>query len=161
MDLWSLPQDGARRLHRPLQAGPELVRTAIAPYRADIVVAVAGMFTWDWLADLGAREGLPCGLGPALSRQALHGGQAKHAKCEAQKMAVLWRGGMRPHAGGAPAERRATRDRLRRRRPLGSAIPSGHATDARLRRVPGKRKKKPKTARRGSVSLDNGSPHKG
>src|SRR5262249_23507856 len=44
---------------------------------------------------------------------------------------------------------------------LGTAITSGQATDDRLRRAPGKRKKKQTTAPRGRVSLDKGSPHKG
>src|SRR5262249_37847130 len=35
-----------------------------------------------------------------------------------QKMAVRLRGGMLPQASGSPAERRATRDRVRRRLPL-------------------------------------------
>lgn len=42
-----------------------------------------------------------------------------------------------------------------------TAIQSGHATDDRRRRVPGKREKSAKPLRGGSLSLDNGSPHKG
>jgi hypothetical protein len=30
---------------------------AVAPYRADLVVCVECIFTWDWLADLWARAG--------------------------------------------------------------------------------------------------------
>jgi len=47
--------------------------------------------------------------------QARHGGKANNDKSAAQKMAVLLRGGRRPHAYVSPAERRATRARLRRR----------------------------------------------
>ena len=68
-----------------------------------------------WLADLGAREGLPLVLGPALSRNAIHGGQAPHAQIDAQKSAVFLRGGRLPQAYVYPADMRATRDRLRRR----------------------------------------------
>jgi hypothetical protein len=46
---------------------------------------------------------------------ASHGGQAKNDTLDAQKMAVLLRGGMLPQASGSPAARRAPRDRLRRR----------------------------------------------
>jgi hypothetical protein len=101
-----------------MPAGPEPFLQAIAPDRDDLVVGVEGLFTGYWLADLGARKGLPFVLGHALSRQAIDGGQANNDKIDAQKMAVWLRGGMRPHADGYPADRRAPRDRLRRRRHL-------------------------------------------
>jgi transposase len=113
-----LNQDGAILLHRNMPAGPAPCLTAVAPYRTALVVCVACLFPWDWLADLGAREGMPFVLGHALSMQAMHGGKAKNDKIEAQNIAVLLRGGMLPQASGSPAEMRATRDRLRRRRPL-------------------------------------------
>jgi transposase len=47
--------------------------------------------------------------------KALHGGQAKNDTIDAQKIAVLRRGGMLPQAYVYPAAMRATRDRLRRR----------------------------------------------
>ena len=87
----------------------------MTPYRADLVVAVACLSTWSWLADLCAREDMPFVLGHALSMQAIHGGQAKNAKIEAPKIAVLFRGGMIPQASVSPAEMRSTRDLLRRR----------------------------------------------
>ena len=58
---------------------------------------------------------MPVVLGHALSRKAIHGGKAKHDTSEAHTMAVLLRGGMMPPASVYPAERRATRDLLRRR----------------------------------------------
>jgi hypothetical protein len=80
-----------------------------------MVVAVAGIFTWDWLADLCAQEGLPCVLGPALDRKALHGGKAKNDTIAAQKIAGLLRGGLLPQASVYPAAMRAPRELLRRR----------------------------------------------
>jgi hypothetical protein len=80
-----------------------------------VVVCVECIFTWYWLADLCAREGMPFVLGHALSRTAIHGGKAKNAKIDAQKIAILLRGGMRPQAYGSPAELRPPRDVLRRR----------------------------------------------
>jgi transposase len=68
-----------------------------------------------WLADLCGGEGMPFVLGHALSMKAIHGGQAKHDTIDAQKIAVLLRGGMRPQASVYPAAMRATRDLLRRR----------------------------------------------
>ena len=47
--------------------------------------------------------------------QAMHGGKAKHDTIDAQKIAVLPRGGLLPQAYVSPAARRATRDLLRRR----------------------------------------------
>jgi transposase len=81
-------------------------------------VAVACLFTWDWLADLCAQEGMPFVLGQALDMPALHGGKATHDTIDAHKMAVLLRGGRLPQASVSPAAMRATRDRRRRRRSL-------------------------------------------
>jgi transposase len=47
--------------------------------------------------------------------KAIHGGKAKNDKIDSPKMAALLRGGMLPQAYVYPAERRATRDLLRRR----------------------------------------------
>jgi transposase len=98
-----------------MPAGPEPFLKAVAPYRADLVVCVEVIFTWYWLADLCAREGIPFVLGHALYRKASHGGKATHDKIAAQKIAVLLRGGLLPQAYVYPAAMRATRDLLRRR----------------------------------------------
>jgi len=98
-----------------MPAGPDPFLKTIAPYREDLVVCVECIFTWYWLADLCAREGIPFVLGHALYMKAIHGGKAKNDKIDAQKIAVLLRGGMLPQAYVYPAEMRATRDLLRRR----------------------------------------------
>ena len=115
MYLCVLNQDGEILVHRNMPAGPDPFLKAIAPYREDLVVCVECIFTWYWLADLCAREGLPFVLGHALYMKAIHGGKAKNDKIDAQKIAVLLRGGMLPQAYVYPAEMRATRDLLRRR----------------------------------------------
>src|SRR6266849_6258478 len=115
MYLCVLNQDGEILVHRNMPAGPEPFLKAIAPYREDLVVCVECIFTWYWLADLCAREGIPFVLGHALYMKAIHGGKAKNDKIDAQKIAVLLRGGMLPQAYVYPAEMRATRDLLRRR----------------------------------------------
>jgi hypothetical protein len=79
------------------------------------VVAVECIFTWYWLADLCAQQGIPFVLGHALYMKAIHGGKAKNDKIDSQKIDALLRGGMLPQAYVYPAERRATRDLLRRR----------------------------------------------
>jgi transposase len=91
-----LSQDGEVVLHRTMKAAPEPFLKAIAPYRDARVVAVDGIFTWSWLADLCAQEGLPFVLGHALYMKAIHGGKAKNDKIDSQKIAALLRGGMLP-----------------------------------------------------------------
>jgi transposase len=113
-----LNRDGEIVVHRHMKASPDALLKVIAPYREDVVVAVACLFTWSWLADLCAQEGIPCVLGHALYLQAIHGGKAKHDTIDAHTMAVLLRGGMLPQAYVYPAEMRATRDLLRRRMSL-------------------------------------------
>jgi transposase len=110
-----LNQDGEIVVHRNMPTSPEALLRTIAPYREHIVIAVECIFTWYWLADLCAREGIPFVLGHALYMKAIHGGKAKNDKIDAQKIAVLLRGGMLPQAYVYPAEMRATRDLLRRR----------------------------------------------
>ena len=113
-----LNQDGEIMLHRNMKTSPETLLRNIAPYRADIVIAVECMFTWYWLADLCAQEGIPFMLEHALYMKAIHGGKAKNDKIDAHKIAVLLRGGMLPQAYVYPAAMRATRDLLRRRMQL-------------------------------------------
>ena len=110
-----LNQAGETLLHRNMKATPEALLKVIAPYRPKIVVAVECLFTWYWLADLWADEGIPFVLGHALYMKAIHGGKAKNDKIDSHKIAVLLRGGMLPQAYVYPAEMRATRDLLRRR----------------------------------------------
>ena len=78
MDLCVLHQDGELLVHRNMPAGPAPFLKAIAPSREDLVVCVACLFPWYWLADLGARDGIPFVLGHALSMQAIHGGKAQN-----------------------------------------------------------------------------------
>jgi transposase len=98
-----------------MKAAPEPFLKTVAPSREGLVVAVECIFTWYWLADLCAQEGISFVLGHALSRKAIHGGKAKNDTIDAQKIAVLLRGGMLPEASVSPAQMRATRDLLRRR----------------------------------------------
>ena len=79
------------------------------------MIAVECLFTWDWLADLWAQEGMPFVLGHALSLKAIHGGKATNARLDAHKIALLLRGGRLPQASVYPAEMRATRALVRRR----------------------------------------------
>jgi transposase len=118
MYLCILDQRGEVLGHRNMQTDPDTFLKTIAPSREGLVVAVECMCTWYWLADLCADEGIPFVLGQALSMKAIHGGKAKNDKIDAQKIAVLLRGGMLPQASVYPAHMRATRDLLRRRMPL-------------------------------------------
>jgi transposase len=110
-----LNQDGEIVVHRNMKTSPDALLKVITPYRADLVIAVECVFTWYWLADLCAQEGIPFVLGHARYMKAIHGGKAKNDRIDAHKIAVLLRGGMLPQAYAYPAAMRATRDLLRRR----------------------------------------------
>lgn len=115
MYICLLDRDGQVLVHRNLPSNPESFLAEIAPYRDDLVVAAECIFTWYWLADLCAAEGIPFVLGHALYMKAIHGGKAKNDRIDALKIATLLRGGMLPQAYVYPAGMRATRDLLRRR----------------------------------------------
>jgi transposase len=110
-----LDAEGQVLVHQNLRAGAEPFLELIAPYREGLVVAAECIFTWYWLADLCAREGIDFVLGHALYMKAIHGGKAKNDRIDALKIATLLRGGMLPMAYVYPAGMRATRDLLRRR----------------------------------------------
>jgi hypothetical protein len=115
MSVCLLSQDGEILRHRNIQTSPETWLKAMAPYWEELVVAVDCSLTWD-LARRPLRPGPDAFvLGHALSMNAIHGGKATHDKIDSHKIAVLLRGGMLPQASVSPAERRATRDFLRRR----------------------------------------------
>jgi hypothetical protein len=97
-------------LHRNMKTSPEVFLKAIAPYRDDLVGAVEGTFAWYCLADLCVQENIAFVLGQAQYMKAIHGGKAKNGRGDAQKIAVLLRGGMLPQAYAYPAKMRATRD---------------------------------------------------
>jgi len=120
-----LDAEGQVLVHKNLRFSPEEFLEAVAPYREGLVVAVECIFTWYWLADLCAREGIAFVLGHALMMKAIHGGKAKNDRIDALKIATLLRGGMLPQAYAYPAGMRATRDLLRRRlHLLGCTLPT-------------------------------------
>jgi hypothetical protein len=98
MYVCSMHQQGELLVHRNMQAGPDPFLKAIAPDRANLVVAVECMFPWDWLADRCAQAGRAFGLGQALSLQAIHGGKAQNDQSASPKIAGLLRGGLLPQA---------------------------------------------------------------
>jgi transposase len=102
MDVCILNRDGEILVHRELKAAPEPFLKAMAPYRENLVVCVECIFTWYWLADLCAREGIPFLLGHALYMKAIHGGKAKNDRIDARKIAVLRRGGLIPRPLSTP-----------------------------------------------------------
>jgi len=110
-----LSRDGEIVYHKNLPAGPEPLLEAIAPFREDLVIGAECTFTWYWLADLCAREGIEFVLGHALYMRAIHGAKVKNDRIDSRKIAALLRGGTFPLAYVYPREMRATRDLLRRR----------------------------------------------
>ena len=102
-------------VHRNAKSTPEAFLEVVAPYREGLVVAAECMFTWYWLADGCAAEGITFVLGHALAMKAIHGGKAMNDKLDSFKIASLLRGGLIPQAYVYPAAMRSTRDLLRRR----------------------------------------------
>jgi hypothetical protein len=76
-------------VHRNVKSTPAAFLEIVAPYRDDLVVAAECMFTWYWLADLCAAEGIAFVLGHALAMKAIHGGKAKNDKLDSHTIAVL------------------------------------------------------------------------
>ncbi len=105
-------------VHQNIPTRPKTFLRLIKPYRQDLVVAAECMFTWYWLADLCADDGITFVPGHALYMRAIHGGKAKNDRIDSHKIAVLLRGGTLPQAYVYPREMRSTRDLLRRRNHL-------------------------------------------
>ncbi len=59
MYLCIISSDGEIVLHRNMKADPDSLNKAIEPYRSDIVIGVECIFTWYWIADVCAGEGIP------------------------------------------------------------------------------------------------------
>jgi hypothetical protein len=115
MYVCMLDATGQVLVHRNVKSTPEAFLETVAPYRDDLVVAAECMFTWYWLADVCATEGIEFVLGHALAMKAIHGGKAKNDKIDSHKIASLLRGGLLPQSYVYPAAMRSTRDLLRRR----------------------------------------------
>ena len=118
MDVCILSQDGEVVLHRHMQASPDALLKAMAPYRDARVIAVACLFTWYWRAALGAPGRAAFCPGPRPVYASDPWGQAKNDPIDSQQIAVRLRGGLLPQAAVSPAALRATRDVLRRRTPV-------------------------------------------
>ena len=86
MHLCILDAKGQVCFSENVDTDPEAFRAAMRPFREDLVVAVECMFTWYWLADLCAAEGIAFVLGHALYMKAIHGGtygvQVPHRRIE-------------------------------------------------------------------------------
>jgi len=102
-------------LHREIPTDADRFLAQLAPYRTDVVVCVECIFTWYWVADLCAAEGIPFVLGHALEMKAISGSKTKNDRIDSRKIAKLLRGGMIPMAYVYPRPMRSTRDLLRRR----------------------------------------------
>src|SRR2546427_13307707 len=73
MYICILDAAGQVLVHRNVTSSPEAFLDIVAPYRDDLVVAAECMFTWYWLADVCAAEGITFVLGHALAMKASTG----------------------------------------------------------------------------------------
>ena len=115
MYLCILDDAGKILFHKNMAANKEKFLAAVAPFRDDLVIAVECVYSWYWLADLCAEEGIEFVLGHALYMKAIHGAKAKNDKIDSEKIARMIRGGTFPTAYAYPREMRSTRDLIRRR----------------------------------------------
>src|SRR5262245_34058580 len=115
LSLHILDATGKTVLAKTIAASPDAFLAAIAPFRDGLAVACECMFAWYWLADLCHDQHIPFVLGHALHMKATHGRKAQPDAIDPHQLAVLFRGGMLPHAYVYPTGMRETHDLLRRR----------------------------------------------
>lgn len=115
MFICILDASGNKVLHRNIRNDVGYFLKLIAPYRENLVVSAECIYSWYWLADLCADEGIAFVLGHALYMKAIHGGKAKNDRIDSEKIASLLRGGLIPQAYVYPKRLRASRDLMRRR----------------------------------------------
>jgi Transposase len=108
MSVCILHAAGQVLVHRNVKSTPEAFLEVVAPYRDDLVVSAECMFTWYWLADVCAAEGITFVLGHALAMKAIHGRKSKNDKLDSHKIASLLRGGLLPQSYVYPATMRST-----------------------------------------------------
>jgi transposase len=110
-----LDREGEKLLHRRIGCDPDRFLALLAPFREDLVIGVECMFSWYWVADLCADEGIPFVLGHALEMKAVHGAKTGNDRIDSERIARLLLGGLFPQAFVYPRDMRSTRDLLRRR----------------------------------------------
>jgi len=110
-----LDDTGQTRVHKNVKASPEALKKLIADYQDNLVIGVECMFSWYWIADFCAHNGIDFVLGHALYMKSIHGGKAKNDRIDSEKIARLLKGGMFPYAYVYPRAMRSTRDLMRRR----------------------------------------------
>ena len=106
---------GETVFHKNMACSTENLEFVTSTFGKDIVIGVECIFTWYWIADFCAENGIDFALGHALYMKAIHGGKTKSDKIDSEKIANMLRGGMFPIAYAYPKAKRATRDLLRRR----------------------------------------------
>jgi transposase len=101
--------------HKNHRADADNLLRVLRPYREDIVVCAECIYTWYWMADVCADEGIPFVLGHATYMRAIHGGKTKNDRIDSEKIARLLSANMIPESYVYPAGMRETRTLLRRR----------------------------------------------
>ncbi|MFT7561780.1 MAG: transposase [Flavobacteriales bacterium] len=110
-----LDSDANILIHKNISTNEKAFLRLIKPYLGDIVVGIECMFSWYWLADFCATNGIEFILGHALYMRCIHGGKAKNDKIDSEKIARIMCGHNFPLAYVYPQDMRAVRDLMRRR----------------------------------------------
>jgi transposase len=110
-----LTRDGVRLTRKTLPNHFDKFLHFIGPYQHDIAVAVESTFNWYWFVDNCHTHKIEIHLGHAFYMKAIHGDKNKNNNIDSEKIGNLLRSNMLPYAYPYPAEKRATRDLMRRR----------------------------------------------
>ena len=115
MYICVINNSGETVFHKDMECSRDNLELVTNTFGKDIVLGVECIFTWYWVADFCAEQGIDFALGHAYYMKSIHGGKTKSDKIDSEKIANMLRGGMFPIAYAYPKAKRAVRDLLRRR----------------------------------------------
>ena len=87
---------GETVFHKNMECSRDNLELVTNTFGKDIVVGVECIFTWYWVADFCAEQGIDFALGHAYYMKSIHGGKTKSDKIDSEKIANMLRGGMFP-----------------------------------------------------------------
>jgi transposase len=109
---------GKRILRRKIDNDFEKFLEIVQPYTESIAIALETTFNWYWFYDSCIDAGLDVFLGHAYYMKSIHVDKKKNDRLDAEKIALLLRAGLLPHAYACLKELRSVRDLARRRNNL-------------------------------------------
>jgi transposase len=111
-------KEGKILLHKNVKNNFEEFKKQIKNYRDEIAVGIESTHNYYWLYDGCRKEGIEFHLGHAYYLRAIRGKKKKDDKIDSKTLSDLMRSNFFPVGYAYPAEKRETRDLLRRRNKL-------------------------------------------